>query len=187
MSDDSHSDASDLARAFDFVRTERLALRRPNAGDALAFFHVDGNPEANRFNPDGPAPDLAASEARLNEWLRQWQVDGYGYWALSAPPDSAVVGFGGVRRITWQGQTVLNLYYKLQSAIWRHGYGGELARTAVSLAQTHLPHLPIIARTRPDNLASQRTAKRAGLLRRRDLDTAEHIVYALGWQAPTLA
>ncbi|HEY7093601.1 MAG TPA: GNAT family N-acetyltransferase [Ktedonobacterales bacterium] len=185
MTDDTNSNANVLAHVFDIVRTERLVLRRPNAGDALAFFQIDGNPATNRFNPAGPAPDLAASAARLDEWLRQWQEDGFGYWALAVPPDSVVMGFGGVRRIIWRDQTVLNLYYKLQPAIWRHGYGAELARTTVSLAQTHLPHLPIIARTRPDNLASQRTAERAGLLRRPDLDTAEHVIFALEWQAPT--
>jgi RimJ/RimL family protein N-acetyltransferase len=184
VSNGTNSNASDVARAFDLVRTERLALRRPNAGDALAFFQIDGDPEANRFNPDGPAPDLAASKARLREWLQQWQEDGFGYWALAVPPDSAVMGFGGVRRIIWQSQTVLNLYYKLQPAIWRHGYGAELARTAVGLAQTRLPQMPIMARTRSENIASQRTAERAGLLRRPDLDTAEHVVFALGWQAP---
>jgi RimJ/RimL family protein N-acetyltransferase len=184
VSDDTTSDANVLARAFDFVRTERLALRRPNAGDTIAFFQIDGDPEANRFNPDGPAPDMAASEARLRVWLQQWQEDGYGYWALAVPSDPTVVGFGGVRRIIWQDQAVLNLYYRLQPAVWRHGYGAELARTAVSLAQTHVPHLPIVARTRPDNQASQRTAERAGLLRRPELDTAEHFIFALGWQEP---
>jgi RimJ/RimL family protein N-acetyltransferase len=175
-----------LARVFDQVWTERLKLRRPRASDVLAFFRVDGDPETNRFNPYGPAPDLAASEVRLHEWLRQWQEDGYGYWALVLPPDSAVMGFGGVRRIIWQDQVVLNLYYKLQPAIWRHGYATELAHTAISLAQTHLPHRPIIARTRPDNIASQRTAERAGLLRRPDLDSAEHVVFALGWPSTAL-
>jgi ribosomal-protein-alanine N-acetyltransferase len=178
--------ADDLAHVFNFVRTERLMLRRPKTSDALAFFQVDGDPETNRFNPDGPAPDLTASEARLREWLQQWQEDGYGYWALAVPPDPAVLGFGGVRRIIWQRQTILNLYYKLQPAIWRRGYATELARAAVGLAQAYLPHLPIIARTRPDNLASQRTAERAGLLRRSDLDTAEHVIFALGWQASAL-
>jgi [ribosomal protein S5]-alanine N-acetyltransferase len=186
VSDDTISNIDVLARAFDVVRTERLVLRRPNAGDAIAFFQIDGDPEANRFNHDGPAPDVAASEARLHEWLRQWQEDGYGYWALAVPPDSVILVGGGVRRIIWQGQTVLNLYDKLQSAIWRHGYAIELARAAISLAQVNLPHLPIIARTRPDKLASQRTAERAGLLRRPDLDTAEHVIFALGWQAPAL-
>jgi RimJ/RimL family protein N-acetyltransferase len=182
--DDTYSNASDLAHTFDVVRTERLALRRPTAGDAIAFFQVDGDPETNRFSPNGPATDLAASEERLREWLQQWQEDGLGYWALAVPPDSEIFGFGGVRRIIWQGQTVLNLYYKIQPAIWRHGYATELARAAISLAQAHLPHFPIIARTRPDNLASQRTAERAGLLRRPDLDTAEHFIFALGWQEP---
>lgn len=114
--------ADDLARVFDMVWTERLALRRPDASDAVAFFQLDGDPETNRFSVYGPAPDQATSDARLQEWLQQWQEDGYGYWALAVSPNSAVVGFGGVRRITWQGQVVLNLYYKLQPAIWRHGY-----------------------------------------------------------------
>jgi ribosomal-protein-alanine N-acetyltransferase len=180
VSDEITGNANVLAQVFSLVRTERLALRCPHAGDASAFFQVDGDPETNRFSPYGPAPDLVASEARLHEWLRQWREDGYGYWALAVLPDSAVLGFGGVRRIIWQGQAVLNLYYKLQPAIWRHGDATELARAAVSHAQAYLPHLPIIARTRPDNLASQRTAERAGLLRRPDLDTAAHLIFALG-------
>jgi len=40
----------------------------------------------------------------------------------------------------------------------------------------------VIARTRPTNIASIRTAERAGLVRRPDLDT-EHIVFALGWRS----
>jgi [ribosomal protein S5]-alanine N-acetyltransferase len=151
--------ADKLAQVFQCVRTERLTLRCPNADDSLAFFQVDGDPETNRFSPYGPAPDLAASEERLLEWLQRWQEDGYGYWALAVQPDTAVLGFGGVRRIVWQDQTVLNLYYKLQPTIWRRGYATELARIAVSLAQTHLPLLPIIARARQYNLASQRTAE----------------------------
>jgi RimJ/RimL family protein N-acetyltransferase len=167
---------------FDLVRTARLTLRRPDSGDTQAFFQVDGDPATNRFSLAGPAPNLAASEERLCEWLRQWHEDGYGYWALAVAPDATVVGFGGVRHITWRDREVLNLYFKLQPAFWRRGYATELARTAVDLARAYLPHLPIIARTRPNNLASARTAERAGLLRRRDLDTAEHLIFALGWR-----
>lgn len=172
---------ADMARVFSALRTERLSLRRPGANDGIAMFRVHGDPDTNRYNPAGPDPDLATSEAALRDWLQQWQADGYGYWAVTLPPATDVVGFGGVRRIIWRDRDVLNLYYRLVPAVWGHGYAAELARVAVGLARTHLPQLPVVARTRPENLPSTRTAERAGLLRRPDLDTAEHIIYVLGW------
>lgn len=171
-------------RVFSLVRTERLTLRRPIASDGSAMFRVHGDPETNRYNPAGPDPDLATSEAALREWITQWQKDSYGYWAVAVLPDPEIVGFGGVRRIEWRDREVLNLYYRLVPGIWGRGYATELARTAMSLARVHLPHLPVVARTRPANLPSIRTAERAGLSRRPDLDTAEHIVFALGWPLP---
>jgi RimJ/RimL family protein N-acetyltransferase len=178
--------AADLASVFAMVHTERLILRRPDARDALALFEVESDPETNRFNPVVLAPDLTASEEWLHGWLQQWQEDGYGYWALTLPPAAEVVGFGGVRRVIWREGAVLNLYYRLRPTVWGHGYATEMARTAVALARASLPHLPILARIRPANLPSQRTAERAGLVHRPDLDSAEHRIYALGWQAPSV-
>lgn len=175
---------TELAHVFAAVRTDRLCLRRPDAGDGPAMFRVHGDPETNQYNPAGPDPDLAASEAKLHVWLQQWHEDGYGYWAVAVPPATTVMGFGGVRRITWRNREVLNLYYRLLPAVWGCGYATELAQTAVHLAQAYLPQHPIIACTRPANLASQRTAERSGLLRHPDLDTTEHFVFALGWGAP---
>lgn len=176
--------AVELSRVFSAVRTERLSLRRPDENDGRAMFRVHGDPKTNRYNPAGPDPDLAASEAALRYWLQQWQDDGFGYWAVAVPPDHEVAGFGGVRRIEWRGREVLNLYYRLAPAAWGRGYATELALTAVSLVRVNLPHLPVVARTRSANLPSIRTAERAGLSRRPDLDTDEHIVFALGWSLP---
>lgn len=80
---------------------------------------------------------------------------------------------------------MLNLYYRLTPGVWGQGYATELARTAVILARTYLPQLPVVARIRPANIPSIRTAERAGLQRRPDLDTenmdTEHSIFALGW------
>ena len=56
-----------------------------------------------------------------------------------------------------------------------------MARVAVTLARAHLPRWPVIARVRPANIPSMRVAERAGLLRRPDLDDAEHATLTLGW------
>jgi len=57
-----------------------------------------------------------------------------------------------------------------------------MTRVAVMLARAHLPQWPVIARVRPANVPSQRVAERVGLLRRPDLDDAEHAALALGWE-----
>lgn len=169
-----------LATVFNEVHTKRLVLRRPTPNDGDAMFMVHGDPATNQYNPYGPDPDIATSKEELQLWLSYWQDNDYGYWAVMRMHSEAVIGFGGVMRMRWRDRDVLNLYYRLTPSTWRQGYANELAQAAVDLARTHLPQLPIVARTRPANIASIRTAERAGLVRRPDLDT-EHVIFALGW------
>jgi RimJ/RimL family protein N-acetyltransferase len=81
-----------------------------------------------------------------------------------------VVGFSGVRHETWLSRPVLNLYYRFAADSWGRGYASEVARHAVVWAAANHPGIPVLARTKPDNIASQRTAEAAGLIRRHDLE-----------------
>ncbi len=180
MADAKGLTSADLAAVFANVRTARLTLRRPHTGDGAAMFVIHGDPLTNQHNPAGPDLDPETSEAMLRDWLRRWEIDGYGYWAVARAGTEGIIGFGGVMPQTLRDRDVLNLYYRLTPGVWGQGYATELAQTVVGLTQAYLPHLPVIARTRPANIASQRTAERAGLWRRPDLDT-EQIVFALGW------
>jgi len=175
---------ADLATIFGEVRSARLVLRRVQKSDGPAFCAVDGDPATHRYTPAGPAPDLASSEQRLHGWLEHWEEEGYGYRAAILPRTEQILGFGGVRHDVWRERDVLNLYYRFTPSAWGQGYATELAQTAVALAQEHLPPWPVIARTRPGNSAPMRTAERAGLRRRPDLDT-EYVVFALNWPAET--
>jgi [ribosomal protein S5]-alanine N-acetyltransferase len=180
MDNDKITSPTDLAAIFNEVRTERLVLRRLRPTDGLAMFAIHGDPATNQYNPHGPDPDLATSEETLQSWRRHWEEHGFGYWAVALPYSENIIGFGGVEHRIWRDRNILNLYYRFTPGAWGHGYATELAQTAVALARKHLLQWPVIARTRAENIASIRTAERAGLLRRPDLDT-EHIVFALGW------
>ncbi len=170
----------DLAVIFNEVTTARLVLRRLQPIDGPAIFRVHGDPATNLYNPTGPHPDLATSEEMLRECLHHWEVYGFGVWAVTLVQEEKIIGFGGVEHRIWRERDVLNLYYRFTPSAWGQGYASELARTAVTLARKYFPQWPVIARTRAKNTASIRTAKRAGLVRRPDLDT-EHVVFALGW------
>ena len=180
MENDKIPSSIDLAAIFNEVRTERLVLRRLRPTDGPAMFAIHGDPATNQYNPHGPHPDLATSEEMLRECLHHWEIYGFGYWAVTLPQKENIIGFGGVEHLAWRDRDILNLYYRFTPGAWGHGYATELARTAVTLAQKHFPQWPVVARTRTGNIASIRTAERAGLSQRPDLDT-EHIVFALGW------
>ena len=171
---------SELTSIWSRLQTARLTLRRLQPTEGPAMFAVHGDPATNLYNPFGPHPDLATSEEMLGECLQHWEASGFGLWAATRVQEEQIIGFGGVEHRIWREREVLNLYYRLTPSAWGQGYAIELAQTAVSLARTCLPQWPIVARTRANNLPSIRTAERAGLIRRPDLDT-EHVVFALGW------
>lgn len=171
---------------FDPARTERLVLRRPREADLDAVYRIHADPETNRYNPAGPDPDMAASRDRLQQWLGHWDRHGFGYWTVTASGEEAApLGFCGVRHEQWLDQPVLNLYYRFGPEVWGRGLATEAACHAVTLASRHFPGVPVLARTKPDNLPSQRTALAAGLTRRAELDrhdgTGHAVVLATHW------
>jgi RimJ/RimL family protein N-acetyltransferase len=67
---------------------------------------------------------------------------------------------------------VLNLFYRFAPACWGQAIASEAATAVVRWAEANQPGQPVIARVRPDNIASQRVAERAGLIRAEHLDSA---------------
>jgi RimJ/RimL family protein N-acetyltransferase len=67
-------------------------------------------------------------------------------------------------------QRILNLFYRFAPSSWGNGFASEAATAVVQWAAARQPLLPVIARVRPDNIASQRVAARAGLVRAEHLD-----------------
>ncbi|GAA3509085.1 GNAT family N-acetyltransferase [Georgenia daeguensis] len=173
------------AQPFEPTPSGRLLVRRPSPDDLDVVFRVHADPRTNVHNPAGPPADLGAAAAHLEGWLEHWRQHGFGYWTVQlaagreAQRPGELVGFAGLRHDVWLGRPVLNLYYRLAPEHWGHGYATELARFALGSARRMRPDLLVVARTRPDNVASQRTALAAGMVRRPDLevdDEAGHVV-----------
>lgn len=160
----------ETGNSFERCLTERLLLRRPVETDLDAVYEIHSDLVTNRFNPAGPDPDMAASRQRLHEWLEHWDQYGFGYWAVRSVQDETILGFCGVRHGSWLEQPILNLYYRFGPAAWGRGVATEAARQAVTFGGKYFPGVPVLARTKADNIPSQRTAIAAGLTRRPDLD-----------------
>lgn len=151
--------------------TERLSLRRPTPGDVPTILAVHADPLACAHNPSDALATTAEAEELYQRWDEHWRSFGFGYWVVRL--DETRVGFCGIKVMELGGRRVLNLFYRFAPAYWNQGIATEAATAVVRWATTRQPDQPdqlVIARVRPENVASQLVAARAGLVRAEHLD-----------------
>jgi ribosomal-protein-alanine N-acetyltransferase len=152
------------------IDTARLTLRRPDRADIDAIFAIHHDPEACRHNPSDLLATLTDAEDLFRRWDEHWRRHGFGYWVVRDRATGKLVGFSGTKVVRFRDREVLNLFYSFDQAAWGLGFATEAATAVVVWAGEQLPDWPILARVRPENLASQNVARKAGLRRAPDLD-----------------
>jgi [ribosomal protein S5]-alanine N-acetyltransferase len=162
---------SDGSRSGEELQTARLSLERPTAADIDAILEIHGDPRACLHNPSDRLTKREGAEELYQRWNEQWQRCGYGYWVVRRRGSDMQLGFCGIKPMELNGMRILNLFYRFTPSAWGQGLAGEAATAVVAWASRRVPDLPLIARVRPANVASQRVAIRAGLTRAERLDT----------------
>ena len=168
------------------LRTERLTLRRPVAGDVVAVHSIHRDPAACAHNPSDALRTLEEAAGLLERWLEHWRGFGFGYWVVRRRLDAGrTLGFCGVKLTDVDDRRALNLFYRFHPAAWGRGVASEAALEVVRWAREHVPALPVVARVRPANTASQRVAVNAGLTRAEHLDRlgedGPDLLFTAGW------
>ncbi|GAA3778198.1 GNAT family protein [Plantactinospora mayteni] len=169
--------------------TTRLALRRPTPADIDTIYRIHHDPAACAHNPADMLATHADAEDRYHRWDQHWQQHDFGYWVIhprEANAQHGILGFSGLKLMRLQDREVLNLFYRLDPVTWGNGIATEAATAVVSWATTDRPDHPVIARVRPDNVASATVAERTGLRRAAHLDTAGEDgldwIFAKNWE-----
>lgn len=161
---------SDRSPAGEQLRTPRLSLRRPTEADIDAILAIHRDPETCRHNPSDALTRLDEAGELYRRWDDQWQRCGYGYWVVRRHGSAPQLGFCGIKPMELRGMKVLNLFYRFATSAWGQGLASEAATAVAAWALRDVPGIPLIARVRPNNIASQRVAVRAGLTRAEHLD-----------------
>jgi RimJ/RimL family protein N-acetyltransferase len=146
------------------IETKRLILRKPELSDLDVAFKIHGDPETNKFNPNGPA-SWKTTQEMLRNWLRHWQDNGFGYWAVSTLENPArIIGFGGILYKRVNDRNKLNLYFRFEPSAWGHGYATELAETALTVAFDVLHEDLVFGSVRASNNPSRKILERVGMV-----------------------
>ncbi len=164
----------------DEITTARLLLRRLRPEDESAFVDVHTDPATHRYRVGG-ARTRDQARALLDTFIAEWDRDGVGYWTMILPATGETVGFGGLRPSEEEDERVLNLYYRLRTNAWGHGYAPEMATAALDWARRERPGKPVVIVTRPGNEPARRVADKLGFRYwcERDTDGTGEVLYRL--------
>jgi RimJ/RimL family protein N-acetyltransferase len=141
------------------LETARLALSRPEDGDAQELFAIGSDPRVWSHFPSGRHTDIAQTRALITRWLRSWDEIGLGPWVVRLRGSARVIGYGGC---TLLGGRAWNLGYRLAAEEHGNGYATEVAREAVRQAAVVSPGVPVVAYLLEHNTGSARVASKLG-------------------------
>jgi RimJ/RimL family protein N-acetyltransferase len=162
------------------LETERLLLRRPQAGDLDAYATLFADPEVVRYT-GGVTKNRAESELALERMIRHWDDHGIGLFSVVRKGDERVLGRVGFLlwdTETWvhamlrppRGQRETEIGWTLARAHWGHGYATEGATAARDWALGELGLRRLVSLIQRGNAPSVRVARKLGeTLERKDL------------------
>jgi RimJ/RimL family protein N-acetyltransferase len=166
-------------------RTERLEAREMSLADLDFIASLLADPEVMRFYPKR----CSREEARgwIERQLKRYEAHGHGLWLILDRATREPVGQVGllVQRVDDREEPEVG--YLIHRPFWRRGYATEAALATRDHA-FHVLGLPyVISLIRPENLPSQRVARRLGMAPDRTTTFAglEHLVFKVSRPATT--
>jgi RimJ/RimL family protein N-acetyltransferase len=149
--------------------TDRLDLRPITMADAdrLAVLHADAR--VMNLLQHGVL-SRAESDALVATYEAEWPALGFGNWTATERATGQLVGLGGLRVHTGDYGVAIRLAFTPEAQ--GKGYGPELGRAALAFAFDVAKLDRVVALTRSDNLPSQRSLEKCGMVREREITMA---------------
>jgi RimJ/RimL family protein N-acetyltransferase len=147
----------------DQLRTERLILRRWQAGDRAPFarLNADARVTEHLMGPLSPAQSDALA-ARIEG---HFQRHGFGLWAVEIPGVVPFAGFVGMSVPDFEAAFTpcVEIAWRLAPEHWGQGYASEGARAALRFGFEVLGLAEIVSFTVPGNVRSRRVMEKLGM------------------------
>lgn len=143
------------------LETSRLTLREmvPDDLDFVAAMLAD--PDVSRFYER--SFDRVASREWLDRQLARYHADGHGLWLVAERASGEPVGQVGLMMQEVEGVREPEVGWLLHRPFWGRGFATEAAAATRDAAFGRFGYRSVISLIRPENLASQRVARRIGM------------------------
>lgn len=142
------------------VRTERLDLAAVTEADVDDLYALSSDPRVWQHFPSGRHTERDKTAQQVAVFLAGWAEHGLGYWTAHLRSTGEFLGVGGCMS---KGGIAWNVYYRFRPEAQGNGYATELVTASLVAAAEVNPELAVVAYLLEHNLASRKTAERAGL------------------------
>ncbi len=145
------------------IETERLILRRWQAGDVAPFASLNADPRVMEFFP--ATLSHAESEAMISKIEEGISQHGFGLWATEVRRTRDFIGFIG---LSVPGHPLpfspgVEIGWRLAFEHWGNGYAQEGARAVLAFGFEKLHLKEIVSFTTVGNLRSRRVMEKIGM------------------------
>lgn len=146
------------------IDTPRLHIRPFAPNDAVEFYALTQDSGFTAY----PITDYRqASVDSAHEWICRARelnaTTGLGKWAVCDRGAGELLGMGGLTPWNFDGESMVDITYRLRTRAWGQGYGTELALALRDFGFEVSALAEITATITPDNLASLRIAEKIGM------------------------
>jgi RimJ/RimL family protein N-acetyltransferase len=123
------------------------------------------------------------SEAQIRDGFEKnvahWDEHGFGLWFFFDEETHQFAGRGGLRQLTQDGETEIEIAYAIPVSHWGQGRATEIAALSADVAFNHLGMDNVVAFTLPDNKTSRRVMEKLHMTYERDIIHADmpHVLY----------
>ena len=141
--------------------TARISFREMTTDDFGIMQRLLGDPAVMAFYPHAKSND----EVRgwIDSTLRSYAAHGFALWVLELIEDGTFIGDCGLTYQEVDGNTVLEVGYRLLPAYQGRGYATEAAQACLDLAFEDIGAKHVTAIINPLNAPSRRVAERLGM------------------------
>jgi len=168
-----------MSSTQDFLRTERLLLRKWRPEDREPFAAMNADPEVMECLPKLLTRE--ESDALADRLEKHFDERGYGRWAVEVPGVAPFVGFVGLGYVDFPAHFTpcVEIGWRIARAHWGKGYATEAAHAALRHGFTQFGLEEIVSFTVPHNIRSRAVMERLGMTRSAD-DDFDHPVLPEG-------
>jgi RimJ/RimL family protein N-acetyltransferase len=149
------------------ISTNRLILRPLRDSDRLTNAQIFADPEVRRFALD--VLDCDAANARLDGFIAEHAVRGFGMLAIEDRNDGSFIGtvgltgFGAALRDAIPSRPRLQIAWQLARQVWGQGVATEAAIAVLEHAWSTLHETEVVAITASINMPSRRVMEKIGM------------------------
>jgi RimJ/RimL family protein N-acetyltransferase len=147
---------------MDELTTARTHLR-PIAMDDLYDYHraVEGDADVMKYLPGSAPRPLERTEQTIAFFIKHWEREGFGAWAVIYTPDNTLIGHCGLQYLLSTGE--VELFYAIAKPYWGQGLTTEAARAVLHYGFDQRGFSEIMGVAMPENTASRRVMEKIGM------------------------